>query len=134
MIVCWNCGEEGHPCTKCNRPKNQDAIDKAKKKFEDEKYGRNNTGGGCGRKKWGVKNNDDVVPEPTIAPEGGNIAGSEGATHPPASTNIASDAKANQVVIDKDQSNQILLNLECNSGSPGTVGICAVLCTLFSLD
>ncbi len=39
------------------------------------------------RKKWGVKDNDDVVPEPTIAPEGGNIAGLEGATHLPVSTN-----------------------------------------------
>ena len=35
--------------------------------------------GTSGRKKWGVKDNDDVIPEPTIAPEGGNIAGSEGA-------------------------------------------------------
>ena len=121
-------------CNKCNRPKNQDAIDKAKKEFEDEKYGRNKPGGSCEHKKWGVKDNDEVVPEPTIAPEGNNSAGSEGATHPPASTNIASDAHANQVVIDKDQANQILRNLERNSASTDTVEICTALRTLFSLD
>ncbi len=43
--------------------------------------------GTIGHKKWGVKDNDDVIPEPTIAPEGGNIAGLEEATYPPALTN-----------------------------------------------
>ncbi len=56
------------------------------------------------------KDNDDVFSEPTIAPEGANIAGSEGATHLPAFTNIASNAQENQVVIHKDQTNQILCN------------------------
>ncbi len=68
--------------------------------------------------------------EPPIAPEGGNIAGLEGATHPPASTNIA---QANQVVVDKNQANKILRNLERNSASQDTAEICAVLRTLFSL-
>ncbi len=95
MIVCWNCGKEGHPCNECHKPKNQETINKAKKDFEDEKCGRNKTEGDCGRKKWGVKDNNDVVPEPTIVSEGGNIADSEAAIHPPASTNVASDAQAN---------------------------------------
>ena len=68
--------------------------------------------------------------EPPIALEGGNIAGSEGATHSPASTNIA---QVNQVVVDKNKAKKILGNLERNSASPDTAEICAVLCTLFSL-
>ncbi len=37
--------------------------------------------GPSGRKKWGDKDNGDTVLEPTLAPEGGNIAGSEGAIY-----------------------------------------------------
>ncbi len=34
VVVCWNCGEEGHICTKCNKPRNQATIEANKKQFQ----------------------------------------------------------------------------------------------------
>ena len=33
LVVCWNCGEEGHICGKCNMPKDQSKIDAAHKEW-----------------------------------------------------------------------------------------------------
>ena len=55
VVVCWNCGEEGHVCTKCNKPKNQAAIEANKKKFQT----RSSSGAPPHqqqRKKWGTPN------------------------------------------------------------------------------
>lgn len=64
VVVCWNCGEEGHRCEKCPKPKNQANIEAAKKKWQSSTGsgggGGGTSGGGGGkpphqqqRKKWG---------------------------------------------------------------------------------
>ena len=61
VIQCWNCGKEGHSCNDCRKPKDQAAIDAAKKKWEADKASRSTSGGGGGkikqqqRKKWGTQ-------------------------------------------------------------------------------
>jgi len=37
LVICWNCGAEGHRCEECTKPKNQANIDAAKKKWEASK-------------------------------------------------------------------------------------------------
>ena len=57
LIVCWNCGEEGHRCDDCTKPKNQSNIEAAKKKWQNSKGSGGGSGGGKApqqqRKKWG---------------------------------------------------------------------------------
>jgi hypothetical protein len=61
LVICWNCGEEGHRCEKCTKPVNQSNIDAAKKKWQNSKgSGGDPSGSGGGgkhtqqqRKKWG---------------------------------------------------------------------------------
>jgi hypothetical protein len=61
LIVCWNCGEEGHRCEKCPKPTNQSNIDASKKKWQESNKGSGGGSGGSGggklnqqqRKKWG---------------------------------------------------------------------------------
>ena len=56
-VICWNCGEEGHPCNKCPKPKNQAAIDANKKKWEASKNSGSNGGGRGGHR--GASNGGD---------------------------------------------------------------------------
>jgi hypothetical protein len=33
-VICWNCGKEGHTLTQCRNPRNQDAINANKRKYQ----------------------------------------------------------------------------------------------------
>ena len=55
VVVCWNCGKEGHVCTKCDKPRNQASIDANKKKFV-TKSASDGPPQSQQRKKWGTPN------------------------------------------------------------------------------
>ena len=57
LIVCWNCGDEGHCCEKCGKPQHEPDITVAKKKWHVS------SGGNCGTR--GV--NSNAMNRPSVA-------------------------------------------------------------------
>ena len=129
LVVCWNCGEEGHVCGKCNMPKDQAKIDAAQKKWQavsgpaqtDVKTQSKRKKGSVPdtKKQEEVKTESgyDVAP-PSTAPEGDSIA----------------PAGMHTVMVNRSQANAVLSQFQRNSESSEMAELVGVIHNILSLD
>ena len=117
VVICWNCGKEGHGCDDCKFPKNQEKIDENKKKFWENRDKPQQQQ----RKKWGEnpENKQDnsggsTDTPPTSVPEG-------------VPDSSAGGANANAIMIDKDRIYAVFNHLERNTTNPETAEIAGAL-------
>ena len=177
LIICWNCGAEGHRCEACTEPVNKDAIAAAKKKWQaSSRFNGGGAGGGkpggqnsrqkwsrpeqggqgvkwfsgvpkayCGKKDgngstcgWNCDHSTKFHGKKMENPSSFNLADwspnhqlvlaqrrADGQPAPP--KNPGSGAQANQIMINKDQANDVLTKLERNSTSHETAEIVGAL-------
>ena len=116
LVVCWNCGEEGHVCGKCNMPKDQAKIDAALKKWQAVSGpAQADVKTQSKREKWSVpdtkkqeevktESGSDVAP-PSTAPEGDSTPAP---VDPGACMNRAPPAGMHTVMVNKAQANAVL--------------------------
>lgn len=63
-VVCWNCGANGHSVKECTKPMNQDAINKRREAFNEEKKKRNKDGNKDKKKDNGGRKAKWAPPQP----------------------------------------------------------------------